>query len=286
MTDPTPEPDNSGLESLGGDDTDLGDLEPSSSEKPFDDTPFDAGVEANEDEDPKTYIQQLAGKLGNSLRKYNKDLGQPDYETEKFAINSVISATHTSEMDEEDQKDIIKKIKTSGAGDDDINVDVNVDTNKSNDGGEDADVSVDGEETDVNVGEEFIGEASGEGASMAASEIPSDEYDSDEELGASANMQNNKKASDAKIKKASNVGKSMAASEIGENKLPIQKKISNLAENKNMLNSEEMTEVEEPVVKPVTKPLVKPETTPSRRSKPFRVPVIKPGESPKPKASN
>lgn len=51
------------------------------------------------------------------MRKYSKNLGQPDFETEKFAINSVVSATHTSEMDQQDQNDIIKKIKNSGAAD-------------------------------------------------------------------------------------------------------------------------------------------------------------------------
>jgi hypothetical protein len=69
-----------------------------------------------------------------------------------------------------------------------------------------------------------------------------------------------------------------------------QKKISNLAENKIMLRAklDEMTEVEEPAVAPVItpeKPKVDPKVTPSRRGKPFRVPVIKPSESPAPKAT-
>lgn len=87
-------------------------------DKPFDDEPFDAGVEADEDTEPEKYIEQLSGKLGQSLRQYTEDNGQPDFELEKFAINSVISATHTAEMDEEDQKDIINKVKTSGNKDD------------------------------------------------------------------------------------------------------------------------------------------------------------------------
>jgi hypothetical protein len=102
--------------------------EPKSDDKPFDDTPFDAGVEADEDEDPEKYIQQLSGKLGTTLRKYTEDKGSPDFDLEKFAINSVISATHTAEMDDEDQKDTIKKIKSSGGKEKDVNVDVNVDT--------------------------------------------------------------------------------------------------------------------------------------------------------------
>ena len=116
---------------MGGD-AEVPEAEPSG-DKPFDDTPFDAGVEADEDENPEKYIQQLAGKLGTTLRKYSEDKGQPDFDLEKFAINSVISATHTAEMDEEDQKDIIKKIKNSGDEGKDVNVDVNVDTDSSND---------------------------------------------------------------------------------------------------------------------------------------------------------
>ena len=92
---------------------DLGGTEPAApaDDKPFDDEPFDAGVEADEASDPKKFIEQLTGKLGQSLRKYTEEQGQPDFELEKFAINSLLSATHTSEMDEEDKKDIIKKAK-------------------------------------------------------------------------------------------------------------------------------------------------------------------------------
>jgi hypothetical protein len=114
-----------GLEDLGGDD-ELAGLEDLGGDKPFDDEPFDAEVEADEDSEPKKYIQQLAGKLGQSLRKHSDEEGSPDLELEKFAVNSVLSATHTGEMDDEDQKDIIKKVKTSGK-DDEMDVDVNVD---------------------------------------------------------------------------------------------------------------------------------------------------------------
>lgn len=89
-------------------------------DKPFDDSPFDAGVEADEVSEPEKYIQQLAGKLGTTLRTYSNDRGKPDFDLEKFAVNSVISATHTAEMDEEDQNDIIAKVKSSGVdGEDD-----------------------------------------------------------------------------------------------------------------------------------------------------------------------
>lgn len=87
------------------------------SDMSFEKEPFDAGVQADEDSDPKHYIQQLAGKLGTTIRKYTEDAGEPDLELEKFAINSVVSATHTSQMGSQDQKEIIKKIETAGRGD-------------------------------------------------------------------------------------------------------------------------------------------------------------------------
>ncbi len=119
----------------GDDDLSFGDDSKGGDEKPFDDEPFDAGVETDEDEDPEKFIQQLAGKLGTSLRKYNDERGEPDFDLEKYAINSVISATHTAEMDEEDQKDIIKKVKMSGAGDenDDIDKDLDMDSEEPKD---------------------------------------------------------------------------------------------------------------------------------------------------------
>lgn len=117
-SEPVSEPDSSDSDFGFGDDSEgesFGGEDEPKDDKPFDDEPFDAGVEADEDEDPKKYIQQLAGKIGQSLRDYEKELGNPDFELEKFVINSVISATNTSEMDKEDQEDIIKKVETSGS---------------------------------------------------------------------------------------------------------------------------------------------------------------------------
>jgi hypothetical protein len=109
------------------------DMEPS--DKPFDDKePFDAGVEANEETDPKKFIEQLSGKIGQSLRKFTETQGQPDFELEKFAINSLLSATHTSEMDDNDKNDIIKKVNT--AGNDSKEPDMG-DNNNNNDNGND-----------------------------------------------------------------------------------------------------------------------------------------------------
>jgi hypothetical protein len=103
-----------GGDDMGGDAPDFGG-DSESNDKPFDDEPFDAGVEADEATDPKKFIEQLTGKLGQSLRKYTEEQGQPDFELEKFAINSLLSATHTAEMDSQDKEDIIKKVNTSGS---------------------------------------------------------------------------------------------------------------------------------------------------------------------------
>jgi hypothetical protein len=54
---------------------------------------------------------------------------------EKFAINSLLSATHTAEMDEEDRKDIIKKVNTSG--DEDNEDDNDNDSGDSDESGDD-----------------------------------------------------------------------------------------------------------------------------------------------------
>ena len=102
-------PDDGGFDDL----PDADPIEEPSDDKPFDDEPFEAGVEADEENEPEKYIQQLSGKLGQSLRKYTEELGAPDYDLEKFAINSVLSATNSGEMDQQDQSDIIQKVKSS-----------------------------------------------------------------------------------------------------------------------------------------------------------------------------
>jgi hypothetical protein len=133
---PTSEPaDDAGFGDFGGDEDMTGfggDEKPANNDKPFDDEPFDAGVEADEETDPKKFIEQLTGKLGQSLRKYTEEQGQPDFELEKFAINSLLSATHTAEMDNEDKKDIIKKVNSAG----DDGIDNNNDSGDSDESGD------------------------------------------------------------------------------------------------------------------------------------------------------
>jgi len=138
-----------GGEQFGGEDG-FGDAETPSSEKPFDDEPFDAGVEASEEDSPEKYIQQISGKLGQSLRKYTDEMGQPDFDLEKFAINSVLSATNSGKMDQGDQADIIQKVKSSSTDGSGGN---GVDHDEAQDGAQDGDQ--DGDQDDL--------DASGEG---------------------------------------------------------------------------------------------------------------------------
>lgn len=73
------------------------------------DTNFDPGVDANEDDDPKKYIQQLTGKLSQSLRKYNNELPKPDDELCKYVAGMILKQT-TEGLTDSDKKDIIDKV--------------------------------------------------------------------------------------------------------------------------------------------------------------------------------
>jgi len=115
-------------------------------DKPFDDVPFDAGVEADEKKTPDKYIQQLAGKLGQSLRSYTQDNGTPNFDLEKFAINSVLSATNSGEMDQKDQSDIIAKVKsatTNSGGESNIDLSDETSDRESTDDEEPSDGDID-----------------------------------------------------------------------------------------------------------------------------------------------
>ena len=70
---------------------------------------FDPGVEANEEEDPKKYIQQLTGKLAQSLRKYNKSLPQPDADLGKYVAGMVVKQAIEG-LSQEDIEDIMDKL--------------------------------------------------------------------------------------------------------------------------------------------------------------------------------
>lgn len=99
-----------------------------SSESDFD-TNFDAGVEADEDEDPKKYIQQLTGKLSQTLGSYNNEKGEPDVELGKYVAGMVVKQA-VKGMDEKDKKEIIKKINMTDGDDDGSDEDLNDDNSE------------------------------------------------------------------------------------------------------------------------------------------------------------
>lgn len=94
------------------------------------DTNFDAGVEADEDEDPKKYIQQLTGKLSQELGKYNNELGEPDVELSKY-VGGMITKQVAKYLDDSGKKELIKKIKTTDSSDESggIPMDDNIEEN-------------------------------------------------------------------------------------------------------------------------------------------------------------
>jgi len=227
-----------GDDGLGG-----GGFDEPTTDKPFNDEPFEAGVEADETEDPKQYIQQLAGKIGQSLRKYEKDIGDPDFELEKFVVNSVLSATNTGEMDSEDQKDIITKVKSSGL---------------DNGGGDDVDVNIDAggdEEVDVNIDEPAPEPEMEEGLVEAGNK----DLQTSDEIG------NFVKGIQALMQKGAEGG--------------MEETIGIHNNEEDTRDDLDLGLDNIPVVEPEVKPIVKP----TRRRSPFTPPDKKPKVDPKPK---
>lgn len=94
-----------GDESLG--------TEPQDGKSQFD-TNFDAGVEADEDTDPKKYIQQLTGKLSTTLHSFNNE--NDDEGLNKYVAKMIVKQT-TKNLGDAAKKDIIKAINTSNEPD-------------------------------------------------------------------------------------------------------------------------------------------------------------------------
>lgn len=88
------------------------------------DTNFDAGVDADENNDPKKYIQQLAGKLSQSLRKYNEGLPNPDTDLNKYVAGMTNDAA-VEGLNPEEVEEIINKIKSDENSDNNNNNDNN-----------------------------------------------------------------------------------------------------------------------------------------------------------------
>lgn len=104
MDNPQPQMDNQmpPMNDMGG--------SPQGDEEQFD-ADFDAGVEADENSDPKRFIQQLAGKLSQSLRKYNEGLPNPDVDLNKYVAGMANDAA-VEGLPPEDVEEIISKIKS------------------------------------------------------------------------------------------------------------------------------------------------------------------------------
>lgn len=91
----------------------------SEKENPFDNQGFDAGIDADEESDPKNYIEKLTGKLAQKLRDYNEN--ETDSDLNKFVINSLIPAAIPS-LDDNDTNDVIDKVKSNSNGGSDNNI--------------------------------------------------------------------------------------------------------------------------------------------------------------------
>lgn len=239
--------------------------QPTSDDKPFDAEPFDAGVDADEASDPKKFIEQLTGKLGQSLRKYNEEQGKPDFELEKFAINSLLSASHTSEMEPNDQEDIIKKVKEAG-NDDDNSDDSNDDSNDDNAGGPDGD----------SVSNDFGGDMGGGDQGGAENGGAVNE---EESLFLDEPKRNNMFQPGSNDILGQDLKESEKSSIFDKNKIK-----SKLQETFNQEEKEMSEPMIEPAVKPapVKTPKKQPSIAPSRKNKPF---LPMPEVQPDPKAS-
>lgn len=137
----TNEPDDSMMQNLPQDNTEMdGGENPMQMEEPVMDdgqtempnqfdTNFDAGVEADEETDPKRYIQQLAGKLSQSLRSYNSELPSPDIDLNKYVMG-MINKQALKGMNDKDVNDVLSKIKGDEEEDDMENYDMEDSSNE------------------------------------------------------------------------------------------------------------------------------------------------------------
>lgn len=118
-----------GMENGGGDINNMlggGENEPQDDDENFSqdggdenfDNDFDAGVEANEDDDPEKYLQQLTGKLCDKLKKFNDKKPKPDAGMCKY-IAGMVLAQCVKGLDEDEKDEILSKLtKDSEDGDD------------------------------------------------------------------------------------------------------------------------------------------------------------------------
>jgi len=98
---------------------------------------FDAGVEADEDTDPENFIQQLTGKLSQSLKDYDEQ-NPGNLDLDKYVIGMIVKQA-VKGMDEGERKKVIKKIKETPLPSDDQMEDTStegVESDPALDGGE------------------------------------------------------------------------------------------------------------------------------------------------------
>ena len=100
-----------------------GDMPMDNAQSEFD-TNFDAGVDADENQDPKKYIQQLTGKLSQTLQKYSNDNGSPDVDLNKYVAGMIVKQAMKG-LSEQDAEEIIDKVKS----DEDFSMEDNNDMN-------------------------------------------------------------------------------------------------------------------------------------------------------------
>jgi len=98
---------------MGGDPNAIGNDMPMGDEGNQFDTNFDAGVEADEETDPKHYIQQLTGKLSQSLNSFNNEQGG-DAGLNKYVASMIVTAACKS-LDDKAKKEIIEKINSASS---------------------------------------------------------------------------------------------------------------------------------------------------------------------------
>lgn len=104
---------------------------------------FDAGVDADEHEDPKKYIQQLTGKLSQKLRDYNNN--QEDSDLNKYVAGMIVVQASKG-LDQDAKDEIIDKINNSKNSEEDVsddNADDDFDNQVGNDGTEQNDIDDD-----------------------------------------------------------------------------------------------------------------------------------------------
>lgn len=108
---------------------------------------FDAGVEANEDEDPKKFNQQLTGKLSQSLQKYEDSLGgQPD-DLPKY-VGGMILAQLAKYMEPSEFDEMVQDAK-DGMQPTEDNADDGTDANADMIPSDDTQGGVEGQDTDM-----------------------------------------------------------------------------------------------------------------------------------------